>query len=171
MLTVQDLMRTEVVTVRADMSVRKLAALLADEGISGAPVVDSSGEVVGVVSTKDILAAASEGVPLQDVQNGLVEADWFGEALHVDTKTNVPRFDWELVWPTAEGLDSRTVTEIMNPTKLGVTPSTSVEDLAKYMTERAIHRSLVTVNDRLVGIVTTYDILLAVAEGKLVSAN
>ena len=63
MIKVRDLMRTEVVTVREDMTVRELAAFLADEGISGAPVTSSSGEVVGVVSAKDILTAAAEGVP------------------------------------------------------------------------------------------------------------
>lgn len=171
MLTVRDLMRTELVTVRDDMTVRELAALLADEGISGAPVTNSSGEVVGVVSAKDILHAASEGIPLQDTAIDLPDQDWFDEMSYVDAQTPAPEVNWEMVWPNAEGLDRRTVGEIMNRRRLGVDPSTPVEELAKYMTERAIHRSLVMVGDTLVGIVTTYDVLRAVARGKLVAKS
>lgn len=169
MIKVRDLMRTEVVTVREDMTVRELAAFLADEGISGAPVTSSSGEVVGVVSAKDILTAAAEGVPLYDDEVDFVDQEWFDEMSYVDAKTPAVEVDWDLVWPTSKGLDERTVGAIMSRTKLGVAPSTSVADLAKYMTERAIHRSLVMVDERLVGIVTTYDVLQAVANGKLVA--
>jgi len=171
LLTVRDLMKTDLVTARDDMTVRELAALLADEGISGAPVTNSAGEVVGVVSAKDILSAAAEGVPLPDAADGLVAEQWFDEVSYVDARTQPPDVDWDRVWPAARGLDARTVDEIMSRTKLSVEPSTSVEALATYMTERAIHRSLVMVDDRLVGIVTTYDILRAVARGKLVARS
>lgn len=169
MIKVRDLMRTEVVTVREDMTVRELAAFLTDEGISGAPVTSPSGEVVGVVSAKDILTAAAEGVPLPDDGVDFVDQDWFDEMSYIDSKTPAAEVDWDLVWPSSKGLDEQTVGAIMSHTKLGVTPSTSVADLAKYMTERAIHRSLVMVDERLVGIVTTYDVLKAVANGKLVA--
>ncbi len=171
MLTVSDLMQTDLVTARDTMTVRALAALLADEGISGAPVTNASGEVVGVVSAKDILAAAAEGIPLDEGDPEFVDADWFDEVSYVDAKTPAPKVDWETVWPKAEGLDGRTVEEIMSRTTLGVGPSTTIAELAEYMTQRAIHRSLVMVDDRLVGIVTTYDILNAVAKGKLVARS
>lgn len=171
MIKVRDLMRTEVVTVRDDMTVRELAAFLTDEGISGAPVTTSTGEVVGVVSAKDILTAAADGVPSSDPGLDFEDLEWFDEISYVDAKTPAPKVDWDSVWPTTEGLDGRTVSEIMSRTKLGVSPSASVSDLAKYMTERAIHRSLVMVDERLVGIVTTYDVLEAVASGRLVARS
>ncbi len=53
--TVRDIMRTELVTVGPDMSTHDLAKLLANEQISGAPVVDVDGEVLGVVSMSPVL--------------------------------------------------------------------------------------------------------------------
>jgi len=66
MLTVRDIMNPAVVTVAPDTTVRQLARLLADEEISGAPVVDQSGRLQGVVSATDVvrLAAADADVRL-----------------------------------------------------------------------------------------------------------
>ena len=55
MLTVRDIMQTEVVTIGPEATVRDLTRLLADGGISGVPVVASSGTVLGVVSSSDIV--------------------------------------------------------------------------------------------------------------------
>lgn len=52
---VADVMTTEVVTVRTDTSFRKIARTLAEHGISGAPVLDTHGRVVGLVSEADLL--------------------------------------------------------------------------------------------------------------------
>ena len=64
MHTVREIMRTDLVTVAPDMSVHDLARLLADHEITGAPVVDVDGEVLGVVSMTDVirLAASEAGV-------------------------------------------------------------------------------------------------------------
>ena len=59
-LEAQDLMNPDVLTVPEDMSVRELAAFLLDNQISGAPVVHSNDELVGVVSMTDIVAASAD---------------------------------------------------------------------------------------------------------------
>ena len=51
----KDVMRTEVVTVTPETSLKEVAALLVEHGISGMPVCESDGAVVGVVSEADIL--------------------------------------------------------------------------------------------------------------------
>ena len=53
-------MNPEVLTVREDMSVRALASFLVDNEITGAPVEDISGKLVGVVSLVDIASVASD---------------------------------------------------------------------------------------------------------------
>src|SRR5688572_24908905 len=53
-LTARDVMNREVLTVRVDLSVRELAAFLTENQISGAPVVDREGRLVGVVSLTDV---------------------------------------------------------------------------------------------------------------------
>lgn len=55
MLKAKDLMTKNVITVKEDTSVVELAKILYENQISGVPVVDSQGKVVGVVTEKDIL--------------------------------------------------------------------------------------------------------------------
>src|ERR1700688_4120380 len=50
-----DVMTTEVITISPDASVRELARLLCDRGISGVPVVDAGNRLVGIVSEGDLL--------------------------------------------------------------------------------------------------------------------
>ena len=50
-----DVMTKEVVTVRPDATVREVAALLAQRGISGVPVVDANDRLAGIVSEGDLL--------------------------------------------------------------------------------------------------------------------
>ncbi|HNZ96990.1 MAG TPA: CBS domain-containing protein, partial [Thermoanaerobaculia bacterium] len=60
-LVARDVMNSEVLTVRDDMSVEEVAAQLADNEISGAPVEAREGRLVGVVSVTDIALAATSG--------------------------------------------------------------------------------------------------------------
>jgi CBS domain-containing protein len=59
-MRVNQVMHTGVRTVSADDSVGDTIALLADEHISGVPVLDRHGKLVGVVSNSDILEAIAE---------------------------------------------------------------------------------------------------------------
>jgi len=53
--TVADIMATRLVTFTADMNIHKAIGILVDKRISGAPVLDSDGVLVGVLSKKDCL--------------------------------------------------------------------------------------------------------------------
>mgnify|MGYP001203927530 CR=1 FL=1 len=55
-LKAQDIMTKPVYCVRADMDLIGAATFLADKQFSGAPVVDATGKIVGVLSEKDFLA-------------------------------------------------------------------------------------------------------------------
>jgi CBS domain-containing protein len=54
--TAKDIMTTDVVRVTEDMEVRAVAQLFGNEAITGAPVTDEEGYVVGVISQRDLLA-------------------------------------------------------------------------------------------------------------------
>ncbi len=60
-MNAKDVMTTEVITVSPDTTVQALAALLSEKGISGAPVVDAAGHMVGIVSEGDLLHRAEVG--------------------------------------------------------------------------------------------------------------
>jgi CBS domain-containing protein len=55
-MIVADVMTTDVVKVRPSLPLKDVAELLLSRGISGVPVVDAEGRLLGVVSETDILA-------------------------------------------------------------------------------------------------------------------
>src|SRR5262252_8427228 len=56
-----DVMTPHVITIDADASVQALARLLCERGISGVPVVNPDGQLVGIVSEGDLLHRAETG--------------------------------------------------------------------------------------------------------------
>ena len=58
----KDIMVTKVITLRPEMDLREAANLLAKHKISGAPVVGDAGELVGVLSEKDLMTALLDAV-------------------------------------------------------------------------------------------------------------
>jgi CBS domain-containing protein len=59
-MRVADLMQTDLSTVPPDAPVADVVQTMADGHVSGLPVVDSDGRVLGVVSATDVLQAAAE---------------------------------------------------------------------------------------------------------------
>lgn len=66
--TAGDIMTTPVHCLQADMDLVQAANFLADKHFSGAPVVDESGTIVGVLSEKDFLARMGIGKPATFMQ-------------------------------------------------------------------------------------------------------
>ena len=181
MLTVRDLMQTDVVTVGPQTSVRELTRVLVDSGISGVPVVGPMGDVQGVVSSSDVVRLAAEErdakVTLQSVWvkgSTLAGAEVDPEDDHAD-----PLSDYFLPedapilapeWGVAHGdgpMDELTVADIMTPVTFTLPLTTAVKDLAEFLVRGRIHRAVVVEDGRLQGIVTTMDVLRALADGRL----
>lgn len=57
-ISVSDYMATELLVLPPEMEINRAMNVLLDAKISGAPVVDNKGELVGVLSKKDCLRAA-----------------------------------------------------------------------------------------------------------------
>jgi CBS domain-containing protein len=146
-ITSSDLMNPEVLTVRDDMTVRELAAFLIENEISGAPVEDGEGRLVGVVSMVDIVTATSgEGRAAADGP-GFFGRDW-DDSLDEEDVEDLPLDQ-----------DGLRVADIMNPRIYSVTEDATVSEIASLMLKGHLHRLLVTRDDRAVGIVTTSDLL------------
>ena len=180
MLTVKDVMQTDVVTVTTDTTARYLARLLADEEISGVPVLDSSGALAGVVSSTDLVRLAADdssvqlrptggsvGVAPMDVDDrddSEVESDPYGFFLPEDSPFSGQRFLEQ--WPDSD-FDTVTVAELMTPVSFAVEPDTPLTELCQFLVRGRIHRAVVKKNGELIGIVTSADVLRAVADGRM----
>ena len=182
MLAVRDIMQTDVITVSTDTTARYLARLLADEEISGVPVLDSSGALAGVVSSTDLvrLAADDSGVHLRPTGTGVGvdpirdadgdeddsdgESDPYGFFLPEDSPFSGQRFLEQ--WPDGD-FDTVTVAEIMTPISFAVQPDTPLPELCQFLVRGRIHRAVVKNKGELLGIVTSADVLRAVADGRM----
>lgn len=174
MRTVRDIMNPEIISVRSGSTVEALVQLLDEAGVSGVPVLDSTGRVVGVVSRTDVIRAAAHA-------RERAAPDAFWDALAGEAPTHDPDGGeeaagsaWFLapessVWMLPAGafpdleLGETPVDEIMTPVAFSVDPDMLVWELADFLVRGRIHRALVVEEDRLVGIVTAFDLLRVMA--------
>ncbi|HTM07837.1 MAG TPA: CBS domain-containing protein [Verrucomicrobiae bacterium] len=71
-MTAKNIMTSEVVTVSASATVKQAACLLTREQISGAPVIDRQGRIVGILSEADIVA--KHGARVKDIMSKIVSS-------------------------------------------------------------------------------------------------
>lgn len=141
-LTARDLMTAPAVACREEAFIEEIADHLSEREISGMPVVDRNGRVVGVVSERDLAYAL--GGPL--IRLALRRPS--GHPLH--GVADLPR-----------GL--RRAKEVMTTPPLTVSPLTSLEELARLLHTHQVNRLPVMERGALIGVVTRGDVLGAVA--------
>jgi len=150
-LKVRDIMQTDVLAVGADTTVRELADILAQNKISGVPVVDAERRVIGMVSEADVIVQDAElhfpyYIPLLDSVIYLQSINKFEQRLKKMFGTKVA--------------------DIMSREVFEISPEASVHDAATVMADHKVNRLPVTEGRRLLGIVTRGDIVRAIAESK-----
>lgn len=139
----KDIMRRKVVTVERWLSLAELARLFEEKGITGAPVVDEAGGILGVVSQTDLVRSRRESCAGVALYHRELEEQTSELGIHF------------------EEVEAGRVESIMTPGAIAFDEEAPVEALAEAMLERHIHRVLVTRGSRLAGIVTTMDLLKA----------
>ena len=119
-----DVMSTDVLSVPPDMTVSDVAAFFAENQITGAPVMDSTHRLLGMVSVSDVS-----------------ESDVVACEIFLD----------------------RGVRDIMTPTVYTIEHDVPVSRVARTMIAGRLHRLLVVRDERVVGIVTSLDLLKLIA--------
>lgn len=148
-LTARDLMTREVVTIPATMSLGEAWRRLTEHKINGAPVIDDSGHLVGVISQTDLAAKAFTDRFDPSRASSFYHAIPFSE--------DGPH---ELTGSREEILRIP-VAELMNPYVIAVEETDRIQLIAQLMRNRRIHRVIVAEHNRVTGILSALDLLKA----------
>lgn len=148
-VTAGDVMTRHVVTLSDDRTVEEAAAFLVGHEISGAPVSDRNGSLVGVLSVTDIVRDRTEASGEEGAQAGLADEPHGWERLMNPEELKQLHLQHE----------GRLVRDIMTPTVFTVPEDLPVSEVARTMVVGRIHRLIVTNGKRPVGIVTPLDLL------------
>jgi predicted transcriptional regulator len=129
----------------------RLARFLTDNEIAGSPVTDDSGDIIGIVTLKDI-----------------TEFRWNASRPETEARLteDEAREARRLRMVIYEGMGKLPVEvrDIMTPILLSVDEDTPVREIAKTMMAEHLHRIFVTLDGNISGIITTYDLLKIIAD-------
>jgi CBS domain-containing protein len=142
-LTATDVMTAPAIACRGHAFFEEVAEILADRDISGMPVVDCDGMVVGVISERDLAHALGGPIVRLAVRRHN------HERLYVDSVSDLPR-------------SSRRAKEIMSCPPLTVQLDERIDELARIMRVQQVNRLPVLDGEQLVGVVTRGDVLGAI---------
>lgn len=138
-MRVEQIMTTDVATARPDTPLKEVARTLAEHSISGLPVVDAEGELVGIVSEHDLLPGSPE------------EPDHPGLMRRLHLRSNGTR-------PPA-----RVAADVMSSPVVSIEPYWSIPGAAAIMRDNEVKRLPVVRQGRVVGIVSRADVIRAIA--------
>lgn len=148
----RDLMRKDIVTIAENAPLSEVERVLADNRISGAPVTDAAGRIVGVVSWRDVVERYAED---PDARPRRVPGHFFlsSEEMLDD--------DFESVDLPEEAED--TAGDVMTAQVYTVPAGAGLREIATEMLKHKIHRVLVEEEGRYAGILSTVEILDALS--------
>jgi len=149
-----EIMTPSIKAVPQNWTMDRLARFLTDNEITGSPVTDENGEIVGIATLKDITefrwnASRSDTghrlTPEEEIEARRLRMAIFEEMGKVPVE----------------------VRDIMTPIVLSVDEQTPVRDIANIMMREHLHRIFVTSDSKITGIITTYDMLKLISDKEL----
>jgi CBS domain-containing protein len=141
----REIMSLEVVSVRPDASILEAVRLMLQNQISGLPVVDRQGTLVGVVTEGDFLRRAETGT--QRKRTRWIEF-FMGPGQSADEYVHT---------------HGRKVADVMTPAPITITEDTRLDEIVSLMEQRSVKRLPVVRQGRVVGIVSRANLLHALA--------
>jgi CBS domain-containing protein len=142
-MKVEDVMSRDVATVTPGTSLKHVAQILVERDISGVPVVDANGQVMGVVSETDLLAKERADPP---ARGGPLA--WLVDPIEIIERRK---------------LGARVAGEVMTAPPVTISPYRNLATAAAVMLDNRVNRLPVVVDGKLVGIVTRADLVRAFA--------
>lgn len=142
-----DIMTTSVITATPDMTIHEAARLFVDNRISGMPVVDGNGKVIGIVSQGDLLHRVENGT-------GHGKRRWWLEFLLSSPREQAARYVKE---------HGHVVGDVMCDQVISISEDMPLDQIADLMERRHLKRVPVLKDGALVGIVSRSNLIRALA--------
>lgn len=145
---VKEFMTRDVVAIDPQDTLHEALQLMTENRVSALPVLNGKGKCVGVVSTSDLIDVTSEvDEELEELENSNIEAQ-----------------QW-LIEQMGKSLGDRLVADLMSRDVATVGPEDLLVKAAQLMRKNRVHRLPVVDGDKLLGLVSTSDVIEAVVEG------
>ncbi len=144
MLKAQDIMTENVITVTPETSVKELAQLLSSNNIGGAPVLDSSGGLLGVVTESDLIDQRKK-IHIPTVVT-ILDSVFYLE--------NPDKMEKEMMKIAGSKVD-----DIYSREPLTVEEGTPLDEIATVMAEKNVHTLPVMKGQKVVGVIGKQDII------------
>jgi CBS domain-containing protein len=154
-------MKRNVFKLEPSSTIEDAVTAFTEMHISGAPVVDRNGRLVGMLSAFDIARP-------ENVRHGAVRSARDEYSLDGRYSDEDDDFYDEVVYSkdgySPEVLKTGTVEDFMTSEVITIGPSTQLREVCKLMLKEHIHRVPVVDDDKLVGIISTLDVVRCIAE-------
>ena len=144
MIVVRDIMTTNVITFNQDMDIAGAAKILLDNRINGVPVVDDSGQLVGILCQSDLITQQKK-LPIPTLftfLDGIIRL------------TSMKQLEKQV-----GKIAALTVSEAMTTKPVTVRPDTVLETVAALMVDSNFHTLPVVDDSNLVGVIGKEDVL------------
>ena len=159
--TVSEIMAREVATASPSWKLSDLERAFFQERISGFPVVNDEGELCGVVSRSDVVRVlAFERSREGRISDYFRSHDMWEEFDEAQTLRSESQ-------SIADRLNKTLVSDLMSPATHVVDAAATIQEAAAVMQKNSIHRVPVVENGKLVGILSSLDIVAVVARSDL----
>ncbi|MBA3005769.1 MAG: CBS domain-containing protein [Proteobacteria bacterium] len=144
MLTARDIMSRDIITVTEESTIKELARILTSNHISGVPVINDSGKLVGVVTESDLIFQTKK--------------------VHIPTVITILDSVFYLENPDKMGDEMKKmagskVKDILTSSPVTVTEETPLDEIATIMSEKNFHTLPVVNKETLVGVIGKKDII------------
>ncbi len=148
MLKAKDIMTKEVRTVKPFTTIEDLARILIEHNVSGVPVVNDDGDLIGIVTENDLISK--------------------NKRLHIPTVMRL--FDAYIMLESPATIEKEmrkmaavTVNDILIKDVIAVTEETTVEEIATIMAEKNVHLIPVVSGKKIRGIIGKMDVIKGIA--------
>jgi CBS domain-containing protein len=144
MLNADEIMTRDVITVNPGMEILEAAKILLGNHINGAPVVDSEGNLLGIICQSDLIAQQKK-LPIPSLFTFLDGLIPLSSAKQMEKEVGK--------------IAAITVEQAMTRNPVTVKPDTGIEAMAGLMVDSSFHTLPVVKSGKLVGIVGKEDVL------------